>query len=378
MNPGKKKPKKKRKNPVALPKRDRHGKFVKRRLKKNPAKKAKKKAKAKKASPSRRRRRKKRVVANIIVKANPASRRRRRRAAKANPAAKRRRRRHANPLSKKFRAKAKRTVATLKKRAKKAPKRSLRRRALSAQIRRASAISSLAHSRASAKKIRPAIRGLQHAMMTRSNPGFEGVVQAAKLLAPQAAVGGLGLVGLAMAGKYIADMIVMEKDTAGNAVIKKSFLADEKDPTKGLSALGKYTPALSTAGLSIVGYMVADKVAPRFKGAVMIGGMIGAIVQAVMASVETDTEGKGNWASSVRAALLPVAPAAAPAAEAAGIGEYTTVGAGIFHGLGEYTTVGGGGDNATEFAADSLRGLDDASQFAPGEGGVLSGGIFRE
>jgi hypothetical protein len=273
-------------------------------------------------------------------------------------------------------------VATLKKRKKKAPKRSLRRRALSAQVSRANAILSLARSRSSAKKIRPAIRGLQHAMMTKSNPGFAGVIASAKILAPQAAVGGLGLVALAMAGTRLAEMVTMEKDAAGAPKLRSSF-ADDKG---SISTLGKYMPAISTAGLSVVGYMVADKVAPRFKGAVMIGGMIGAIVQAVMASIDP---AKDSWAKSVQAALLPIpgvsadvqaktdAPAATKGGIFHGLGEYTTVGSGIFHGLGEYTTVGSGGDTATEFAADSLRGLDDASQFAPGEGGVLSGGIFK-
>ena len=388
-NPGRKP--KKRNPAVALPKRDSMGRFKK----KVAAKKKAKKAIKKKAQKSRARR-KRRVVANIIVKANPVKRRRRRRAVKANPAPVRRRRRRAvkanpapmrrrrrrlakkNPLSARFQKRAKRTVAVLKKRKKKAPARSLRRRALSAQISRANAILSLARSRSAAKRIRPAIRGLQHAMMTRSNPGFAGVMNAAKILAPQAAVGGLGLVALAMAGSRLAEMVTMEKDAAGALKPRASFADDKAQMT----TLGKYMPALSTAGLSVVGYMVADKVAPRFKGAVMIGGMIGAIVQAVMASVET---GKDSWASSVKAALLPIP--GIPAAEQAktdvkggifhGLGEYTTVGSGIFHGLGEYTTVGSGGDNATEFAADSLRGLDDASQFAPGEGGVLSGGIFK-
>lgn len=393
-NPGRKP--KKRNPAVALPKRDSMGRFKK----KVAAKKAKKKAIKKKAQKSRARR-KRRVVANIIVKANPVKRRRRR-AAKASPAMKRRRRRAVkaspapvrrrrrrlakkNPLSARFQKRAKRTVATLKARKKKAPARSLRRRALSAQISRANAILSLARSRSAAKRIRPAIRGLQHAMMTKSNPGFAGVVNAAKILAPQAAVGGLGLVALAMAGSRLAEMVTMEKDAAGadGALKLRTSFADDKGQ---MTTLGKYMPALSTAGLSVVGYMVADKVAPRFKGAVMIGGMIGAIVQAVMASVETD---KDNWASSVKAALLPIpgipadvqaktdAPAETKGGIFHGLGEYTTVGSGIFHGLGEYTTVGGGGDNATEFAADSLRGLDDASQFAPGEGGVLSGGIFK-
>ena len=393
-NPGRKP--KKRNPTVALPKRDSSGRFKK----KVAAKKKAKKAIKKKAQKSRARRRRRIPVASIVVKANPTKRRRRRRAVKANPAMKRRRRRRAvkanpapmrrrrrrlakkNPLSARFQKRAKRTVATLKKRKKKAPKRSLRRRALSAQVSRANAILSLARSRSSAKKIRPAIRGLQHAMMTKSNPGFAGVIASAKILAPQAAVGGLGLVALAMAGTRLAEMVTMEKDAAGALKLRSSF-ADDKAQ---ITTLGKYMPAISTAGLSVVGYMVADKVAPRFKGAVMIGGMIGAIVQAVMASVET---GKDNWAASVKAALLPMpgvpadvqaktdAPAAPKGGIFHGLGEYTTVGSGIFHGLGEYTTVGSGGDNATEFAADSLRGLDDASQFAPGEGGVLSGGIFK-
>jgi hypothetical protein len=390
-NPGRKP--KKRNPTVALPKRDSSGRFKK----KVAAKKKAKKAIKKKAQKSRARRKKRRVVANIVIKANP--KRRRRRAAKANPAMKRRRRRAVkanpapmrrrrrrlakkNPLSKRFQKRAKRTVAVLKKRKKKAPQRSLRRRALSAQVSRANAILSLARSRSAAKRIRPAIRGLQHAMMTKSNPGFAGVIASAKILAPQAAVGGLGLVALAMAGTRLAEMVTMEKDPAGDLKPRSSF-ADDKG---SISTLGKYMPAISTAGLSVVGYMVADKVAPRFKGAVMIGGMIGAIVQAVMASVET---GKDNWASSVKAALLPIpgisadvqaktdAPAVTKGGIFHGLGEYTTVGSGIFHGLGEYTTVGSGGDNATEFAADSLRGLDDASHFAPGEGGVLSGGIFK-
>ncbi len=64
-------------------------------------------------------------------------------------------------------------------------------------------------------------------------------------------------------------------------------------------------------------------------------------------------------------------------------GDYTTVGSrayaegGIFREIGDYTTVGQGGDNSTEFARDSLRGMDDTTEFAPGEGGVLAGGMFR-
>lgn len=415
-NPGSKK----KGSTVAKPKRDTKGRF-----KKNPSPARKKKAKSKGAKSRARARRRRAAAKAPAVK---AVRRRRRRAKKAAPAVKavrrrrrrvrkspaakvvRRRRRRAspvkrhakrrhrrNPLSQKFQKRAKRTVSALRKRLKKAPKRSLRRRALSAQLRRASAIMSLAKSRSAAKKIRPAVRGLQHAMMTKSNPGMAGVIASFKILAPQAAVGGVGLVGLAVAGKYVADMLTKEESGS----FKASMLSEGK-PTM----LAQYAPALSTAALSAVAYVVADKVAPRYKGAVAIGGMIGAIVQAVM--VMAEGEDKTSFAAKTKAALLPIpgvaapaqpaaapdakAPAAAAAAAAVkGFGEYTTVGAGIFHGVGEYTTIGTGADNATEFAADSLRGLgeyttvgsgifhglDDATEFAPGEGGILSGGIFR-
>ena len=357
---------------MAKPKRDRFGRYASK-------SKARRSRKSKSKSKKSRSRRGMRTVVVVKARANPAAAKRRRRAKlksnpaapkrhrrvkhKANPAAAKRRRR--NPLSKRFQNRAKRTAAVIRYFKKKSPKRSLRRRALSTQLRRANTIYTLSKSPSPAKKIRPAIRGLQHAMITRSNPGMAGVIASAKILAPQAAVGGVGLIALTLAGKYVADMIVMQ-----DGKVRASF-ADAANPAN-VSTLGKYVPALSTAGLSVVGYMVADKVAPRFKGAVMIGGMIGAIVQAVMASIDP---AKDSWAKSVQAALLPMP--GVPAAAQAGMGEYTTVGSGIFHGMGAYTTVGGGGDNRTEFAADSLRGLDDSSQFAPGEGGVLSGGIFK-
>jgi hypothetical protein len=414
-NPGSKK----KGSTVAKPKRDSKGRYVKKMAKRKPRKSKGAKSRARRARKSpaakvvRRRRAKKAAPAVKAVRRrrrarkNPAAKIVRRRRKRANPAMKHRakRKHRRNPLSKRFQKRAKRAVAVLRARRKKAPKRSLRRRALTAQISRANALLSLSRSRASAKRIRPAIRGLQHAMMTRSNPGMAGVISSFKILAPQAAVGGVGLVGLAMAGKYVADMLTKEKkEGAAEASFKASMLSEGK-PTM----LAQYAPALSTAALSAVAYVVADKVAPRYKGAVAIGGMIGAIVQAVM--VMAEGEDKTSFAAKTKASLLPIpgvpasaqpaaapdaaAPAAAAAAAAgktaAGIGEYTTVGSGIFHGVGEYTTIGTGADNRTEFAADSLRGLgeyttvgsgifhglDDASQFAPGEGGILSGGIFR-
>lgn len=393
MNPGKKKPKKKRKATVALPKRDSHGKFIKRRLKSNPKKKAKKKAKkaAKKASPVRRRRKKRAakrrvVVARIAVKANPAKKRRRRRrkartvrgkratvVVMANP-----RRRRRNPLSKRFRAKAKRAVAVIRRRRRRAPAKSLRRRALSAQLRRASAISALAGSRASAKRIRPAIRGLQKAMLTR-NPSLQGMLAAAKALAVPAAVTTASLVGMSYLGKMAADYFTT-KDGASSA----DYVKDGK-----LTATAKYAPAAATAGLSILAWF-ALRNTTRHSNTLLLGGLSGAMLQALMASdapvapmpKDASTIDKVKSAFAIAVSATPTAPAApappaAAAPAAAGFGEYTTVGSGIFHGFGEYTTVGAGGDNRTEFAADSLRGLDDASHFAPGEGGVLSGGIFK-
>jgi len=395
-NPGR--TKKKRNPTVALPKRDTKGRFKKKAQAKRARRAAKKSVAKKNPAPARRRRR-------HAAKKNPAPMRRRRRAAKKNPAPARRRRRHAakknpaparrrhrakrknpthakrrakrNPLSKRFQKRVSRTIASLKKRRKKAPARSIRRRALSAQVSRAGAILSLARSRSKAKTIRPAIRGLQRAMSVRSNPGFAGLMESAKILVPQALAGSVGLVGLAMAGKMLSDMIVQEEKD-GVKSVRESFKKDGK-----ITAVGTYMPAISTAGLSLVGYMIADKVAPKYKGAVLIGGMLGAVVQAVMASV--DPTKPDSLAAQVKGALLPAPAAVAGIGEYTtvgagifhGLGEYTTVGSGIFHGLGEYTTIGTGADNATEFAADSLRGLDDASQFAPGEGGILSGGIFK-
>ena len=369
MNPGRK-PEKKRKNPVAKPKRDRSGRFVS---------KARAKRKTKKSSKKRARRGlRMRNVVVVQARTNPPSKRRRAKL-KANPVRRRRhtaenppkrRRAKRNPLSKKFQKRAKRTVAVLKKRSKKAPQRSVRRRALSAQIRRASAIASIAASRAPAKKIRPAIRGLQKAMLTR-NPSMAGLLSAAQQLVVPSIVSAVSLGGSAYLGAHIANSFL--RDEAG--VVKKDYL----DKDGKLTAMGKYAPALVTAGVSIVGLVAANMIAPKYKGAVFIGGMAGAMLQALLAS-DTPTQlldKNAPMLDKVRRSLALGEYTTVGGGIFHGVGEYTTVGAGIFHGVGEYTTVGGGADNATEFAADSLRGLDDASHFAPGEGGVLSGGIFK-
>ncbi len=226
------------------------------------------------------------------------------------------------------------------------------------------------------------------AMHIKSNPGMAGLIVAAKVLAPQAAVGGLAMVGLAMGGKLLASKIQPHAPVA----------------------LQPYVPAISTVIVTGIGYVVADKVAPKFKGAVAIGGLLGAIVQGIVAASKA---APGGLMEKAQLALL---------------GDYTTVGGrayadgGLFREIGDYTAVGaaleardggaysnqrprrgerdnatqwalsgaleardggaysnqrprrGERDNATEWAVD---GLDDTTEFASGEGGVLSGGLFR-
>jgi hypothetical protein len=261
-------------------------------------------------------------------------RRRRRVKLKANPAVRRRRR---NPLGRKTVARLARRYKQAGSIVKRSKKGSRRRKVASLQRRRAGLALQIARGRGKPSKLRSAMSPLTRAMSVKANPGLAGVKSAMMVLAPQAAVGAVGLVGLAMAGKKVSEMVA-------------SKLPVQVQP---------YAPALATAGLSVVAYVVADKVAPKYKGAIAIGGMLAAVVQAIVASAASSPTGV---AAKAKGALL---------------GEYTTVGSGIFRGVGEYTTVGTGGDNATEWASDSLRGLDDATEFAPGEGGILSGGIFR-
>jgi len=393
-NPGSSRPAKKRKSTVAKPKRDSSGRYVSKKVK-SKKRRPKGKAKAKSlrrraaiyvmANPSKKKpAKKKRVKARrraSVMHANPAKKKavkRRRRAVMANPAPKRRRKRRsvkANPLSRRFQKRAKRTVAVLKKRTKKAPKRSIRRRALSAQVRRAGTILTLARSRSPAKRIRPAIRGLQRAMLLK-NPSLQGVLATAKAFVIPSVVAAASLGGMALVGAKIADMLLME-DKAGVSTLKAEYI----DKDNKLKPMAKYAPAAVTAGLSVVGLFAANAIAPKYRGVVFIGGMIGAILQAVLASDDPASRAAvakdATMLQQVRRSLALGEYTTVGSGIFHGVGEYTTVGSGIFHGLGEYTTVGGGADNSTEFAADSLRGLDDSSQFAPGEGGVLSGGIFK-
>jgi hypothetical protein len=241
-----------------------------------------------------------------------------------------------------------------------------------AQAHRLEAVAAVLAKRGKAVQRSPLIK----AMTVKSNGSL---MDSVKLIAPVAAIGAGGLVGLTLAGKYVAEMLVMEKDKAGNTTFKKSFLADPNDATKGASALGKYSPALATAALSAVAFVVADKVAPKYRGAIAIGGMIGAIVQAVGAAAMDPSVKDDSILGKAKKALS--------------LGEYTTVGEGIFHGVGEYTTVGqahpfrprnygddqmqwastgGLGTNAYAAAMRDTGGGDNASEFAPGEGGIFS------
>jgi len=236
-------------------------------------------------------------------------------------------------------------------------------RSHAAQAARLEAVAALVKSRGRTKAL---TSPLVKAMTVKSNPGFAGAVEAAKVMLPQVAAGGVGLVGLAMAGKYVAEMIVQE-DKAGVKSVRESFKKDGK-----ITALGTYMPAISTAALSAVGYMVADKVAPKYKGAILIGGMLGAAIQAVLAAAAGPDVKADSLLAKAKSAIT--------------LGEYTTVGGGIFRGIGEYTTVGNAhpfrprnyGDNATEFAplgeisVQPPGGGDNATEFAPGEGGIFA------
>jgi hypothetical protein len=243
-------------------------------------------------------------------------------------------------------------------------------------------------------------------MHLKMNPSLSGALTAAKALLPQAAVGGAAMFGLAMGGKLL-NQHVLSRIPVG-------------------AALTPYMPAVGTVIVTGIGYMVADKVAPKFKGAVAIGGLLGAIVQGVVAASASSEP--GSLMARVREALLGPAAVVPEAGTqtAAVVGDYTTVGGrsyadgGIFRDIGDYTTVGaleardggaysthrprgGERDNATQWALSgasearqggaysthrprpssdnatewAMDGLDDTTEFAPGEGGVLSGGLFR-
>lgn len=266
--------------------------------------------------------------------------------------------------------------------ARKAKRGSYRRSSLMTQAHRASTL------RRALVRGRPMKRtAVYKAMHVKANPGLAGLVNTAKVLLPHVGVGAGALVGAAWAGKKVSAMVVKDASGATRAAFKDAAGADK--------AIVKYMPAISTAGVAVAGYLIADKFAPKFKGAVVIGGLLGAVVQTIIAASANAKE--GSVMARARQALLgPVAaviPASAPA-----------VGGGMFHEVGDYTMVGdaygtgrprSSGDNASQWAVNgyqagrprlsadnasqwSVNGLDDSTNFAPGEGGVLSGaGILR-
>jgi hypothetical protein len=224
------------------------------------------------------------------------------------------------------------------------------------------------------------------AMHIKANPGFAGIIASAKVLAPQVGVAAVSMVGLAMGGQ------------------KLGAFANEKI-TQIPAGVRPYMPAISTAALTIGGYFLADKFAPKFKGAVFIGGVLGAVVQAIVAGSSMNGD-QPNIAGKIQQALT--------------LGDYTTVGnrgyaeSGIFRNIGGWNESRDGGaysngrprntlDNRSEMSINgwnesrdggaysngrprntldnrsemSLHGLDDNTEFADGEGGVLSGGMFR-
>ena len=281
----------------------------------------------------------------------------------------------------------------------------------------------------------------QH-MHVKTNPGIAGLVAGAKVLLPQVAAGGAAMVLSALLGKKLADLITTTADpvavataaaaapatltttsstaagtptvatpsgTAGLGAVRDAFTTTNAAGVKVPTMLATYMPAISTAGVSLLGYWLANKFAPKYKGAVIIGGMMSAVLQGILAAAGTNATG---FAATAKRALV------------GGVGDYTMIGgrsyaeSGIFRDVGDYTEVGdaystarprNSQDNRSQFAATgsigdaystarprntldnrsemALNGMDDATEFSPGEGGVfsrgstgvkaLAGGIFR-
>ena len=276
--------------------------------------------------------------------------------------------------------------------ARKAKRGSYRRSSLMTQAHRASTL------RHALVRGRPMKRtAVYKAMHVKANPGLAGLANTAKVLLPHVGIGAGALVGAAWAGKKVSAMLV--KDAAG--ATRKAF----QDTSGGDKAVVKYMPAISTAGVAVAGYLLADKFAPKFKGAVVIGGLLGSVVQAIIAA-SADAKA-GTVMARVREALLGPAAVVIPSSVTAtpGAAAAAGLGGGIFRQVGDYTMVGdaygtgrprGSADNATQWAMNgydrgsrprlsadnatqwSMNGVDDSTNFAPGEGGVLSGaGIFR-
>ena len=203
------------------------------------------------------------------------------------------------------------------------------------------------------------------AMTVRANPSMEDV----KILGMQAVAGAAGFAGMAAIGKFATDLFLMEKQGEAS-VLKASYIKDGKR-----TAMAKYAPAVGTLAATIAGlFLLSGKT--KYAVGLTIGGMSAAILQAVLAKDELPVE------------LAKDAPMAAKVKSYLGLGEYTTVGSGIFHGVGEYTAIGQAhpfrprnfGDDQMEWASTGglgamladRGGADNRSEFAPGEGGIFS------
>ncbi len=259
-----------------------------------------------------------------------------------------------------------RWVRSLRKRARRGKKRSIRRAVATVQYRRASVLRRLGPAKAGRSAV-------AKAMHLRTNPGLAGVIQSAKVLLPQGIAATVGALGLGLIGSKIALALIGQAGapatpTTPAAAVATSGLGSIFAPGSAGAPIAPYLPAVMTLLATGGAIMALDKIAPKYKGAVAVGGILAAIMQGLAAS----PLGSSGPIADAKAAL--------------GLGDYTMVGAlggrayadaGIFREVGDYTMIGTGADNATEFAHDSLRGADDNTEFAPGEGGNLSGGLFR-
>ena len=205
------------------------------------------------------------------------------------------------------------------------------------------------------------------AMTLKSNPSIEDV----KILGMQAVAGAAGFVGMAAIGKFATDMFLMEKKEGSTASsLKASYTKDGKR-----TAMAKYAPAVGTLVATLAGlYLLSGKT--KYAVGLTIGGMSAAMLQVVLAKDDVPAElaKDASLADKVKSHL--------------GLGEYTTVGSGIFHGVGEYTAIGQAhpfrprnfGDDQMEWASTGglgamlvdRGGADNRSEFAPGEGGIFS------
>lgn len=242
-----------------------------------------------------------------------------------------------------------------------------------AQAARLEAVAAVLSKRGKAVQKSPLVK----ALTVKANPSMEHF----KILAGQAVAATGGMVAAAAVGKMAADWLMADKDGA----LKAEYVKEGKK-----TAMAKYAPAALTAGATLALWAAANKLMPKVQIGVALGGFSAAILQALLAS---DVEPK---------ALDPKAPMAEKVKRVLGLGEYTTVGSGIFHGVGEYTTVGSGifhglgeyttvgqahpfrprnyGDDQMQWAAtgglgamlEDRGGADNKSEFAPGEGGIFA------